>query len=173
MKRQEYVNEMTRKGKRMKRRKAIDMVLSVPEQLSMKAEIDSVNEESVKNDKLDHYRHDAETIVINEDVINEYEDNQMINSLSSIHEECINSNEQHMEHTKETNTVSPLVQGITSESVRRIDENDNDQEDSDIVNHMEEEKEENINGNQERKTEKAKAGNKTKEKKTKESKPSK
>lgn len=81
-KRSEYVKEIIKKGNQTRKRKAVDCVMNETEKSKLNEEMNSVNEEMVKNDKLEKYRHEyRKMVIIDHDLSNEFEDHQE-NSLS-------------------------------------------------------------------------------------------
>lgn len=83
-KRQQYLKEMTSKGIRIKRRKAVDMVLNESERMQITSELNEVTAESVKNDELSKYQEDIQKgMMENEEVLNEFDDIDYV-SMSEI-----------------------------------------------------------------------------------------
>ena len=102
-KRKKYIDEMTGRNIRIKKRKACDMTLDSVEQKELEDELNSVTEESVQQDQIDRYVHKYnDTIVINENVLNEFNDGNHQDTLSEIQK----NNESLIENSNSNNILN-------------------------------------------------------------------
>ena len=125
-KRQEYVNSITKKGIKMKRRPAVDMVLNEDEKMQLSDELNSVNAESVSNDKLSNYCNDIQNISPpDEDILNEFDDgndlafsviNRVDNSMINVVPNDIEVNENQLNEENENDEQKMIEEETMKES---------------------------------------------------------